>query len=125
MSEIKVSMIDAIKVQFLKPIFEDDFPDKGMKAYLTDIKFSETSDCYKLFFDFSEFESENMKYFKTEYYPNIHTKKLQNETGRRFFTAIEAGFYKPKYSIYFSTSDDSKNDELFEKEILNYLRVVE
>ena len=29
---ISVDMIDAIKVQFIKPIFEDDFVEKGMKA---------------------------------------------------------------------------------------------
>ena len=29
---IAASFIDAIKVQFIKPIFEDDFVEKGMKA---------------------------------------------------------------------------------------------
>ena len=29
---ITASFIDAIKVQFIKPIFEDDFVEKGMKA---------------------------------------------------------------------------------------------
>lgn len=29
---IIVNMIDAIKVQFIKPIFEHDFVEKGMKA---------------------------------------------------------------------------------------------
>lgn len=29
---ITASFVDAIKVQFIKPIFEDDFVEKGMKA---------------------------------------------------------------------------------------------
>ena len=59
---IKFDMVDAIKVQFLKPIFEDDFVEKGMNAWLTDIEWDSKENCYNLYFDFSDFEVENDKY---------------------------------------------------------------
>lgn len=120
---ISIDMVDAVKVQFLKPIFEDDFPEKGMLAWLVDIVWE--SDCYKLYFDFKDFEKENDKYFKETYYPNIHNREIQVATGRKLFTAIESNCYSPKYSVYFSTSDPVRNDALFEQEIKEYLRVVE
>ena len=117
---IKVNMVSAVKVQFKKPIFEDDFVEKGMTAWLTDITWEEGHECYKLFFDFTEFEEINDKYFKQAYYPNVHTRSVS--TTRQLFTAKEAGLYEPKYSVYFSISIDVRNDELFEKEIVEYLK---
>jgi len=120
-NKISVDMVTARKVLFLKPIFEEDFVEKGMVAWLTDIVWDDNSECYKLFFDFSEFESLNHKYFKSTYYPNKYTKKLQEETGRNLFTAIETHNYDPKYTVYFSISDDKRDDGLFEVEISEYL----
>lgn len=124
---ITVDMIDAIEVQFLKPIFEDDFPERGMKAWLTAIEWKPNSECYKLFFDFGEHEAHNRKYFRETYYPNRHTAAAGLEAnGRTKFTAIEAGVYSPKYSVYFNTeaARDKRDDEAFAKEITDYLRDV-
>lgn len=123
---IIVDMIDAIKVQFIKPIFEDDFVEKGMKAWLVDIEWAEREKCYKLYFDFTEFEAENDRYFKATFYPNRHTKAIEEATGRTLFTAKESGWYTPKYSVYLSVGDGEKRDDVaFAREITDYLREVE
>jgi hypothetical protein len=119
---ISVDMIEKIQVQFVKPIFEDDFPEKGMKAWLTDIEWSDKDESYKLYFDFKDFEDYNEAYFKEQYYPNIHTEKLGIK--KPLYTAKEAGMYNPKYSVYFSLSSDKRDDELFKEEIKEYLRCV-
>ena len=121
---IKANMIDAVKVKFLKQIFEEDFPERGMIAWLTAIEWEAGYGCYKLFFDFSEFGEHNDKYFREVYWPNIHTKKLEEETGRTLFTAKESGNYNPKYSVYFSVANEVKDDALFEEEIKNFLAVI-
>ena len=94
--------LDAIKVQFKRSIFEDDFPDKGMVAWLVDIELDAKHECYQLFFDFAEFESHNEKYFKKVYW---------GEGGDRhkLRTAHEAGQYTAKYSVYFGDSNWSQN----------------
>jgi hypothetical protein len=120
---ITTKIVDAVAVQFLKPIFEDDFVEKGMKAWLTDVEWDLKTDCYKLYFDFTDFEAENLKYFKKSYYPNRVTQE-KNLPEAKFYTALEAGQYEPKYSVYFSVPGDARNDELFEKEIQKYLRPV-
>ena len=123
---IIVDMIDAIKVQFIKPIFEDDFVEKGMKAWLVDIEWAAEVQCYKLFFDFTEFEAENDKYFKATFYPNCHTKALEEATGRTLFTAKESGWYTPKYFAYLSVGEGKQRDDVaFAREITEYLREVE
>lgn len=122
---ITVDMVDAIKVQFLKPIFEDDFPEKGMVAWLTDVEWDNKTSCYRLYFDFTEFEAQNDKYFKEQYYSNIHTKELPKKS---FYTAKEAGMYSPKYNVLFSTKpceDDEPDDEAFAEQIKSYLKVIE
>ncbi len=120
--EIQVNMVAAQKVIFLKPIFEDDFPEKGMSAWLVDIEWSEKDQCYRLYFDFAEFEAENEKYFKAVYYSNRRTAELEASTGRKQFTAKEAGFYAPKYSVCFHVKGVNRPDhEAFEREIKNYL----
>lgn len=121
---ITANFVDAIRVQFKKPIFEDDFVEKGMKAWLVDVEWSTREQCYRLYFDFSDFEEHNAKYFKAVYRPNVHTQELGLKTGRNKFTAIEAGQYHPKYDVYFSTRDSSiRNDTAFQREIVEYLQV--
>lgn len=118
---ISMNMIEKIQVQFKKKICEDDFPEKGMKAWLTDIEWIEKCGCYKLFFDFKDFEDRNDAYFKEVYYENLNTKDLPK---KKFYTAKEAGYYNSKYSVYFSPAiDNTRNDELFEQKIIDYLRV--
>lgn len=119
---ITPDMIDAVKVQFIKPIFEDDFVEKGMKAWLTDVEWDEKTEGYVLYFDFTDFEAENDKYLKETYYPNSHTPK---DTHRSFFTAKEAGMYSNKLRTYFSVSSNKRDDSAFCDEIRDYLRVVE
>lgn len=120
--KIRVNMVAAQKVIFLKPIFEDDFPEKGMSAWLVDVEWDKKHLCYKLYFDFAEFEAENEKYFKAVYYSNRRTAELEASTGRKMFTAKEAGFYDPKYSVHFYVeSVEHRDDEAFEREITNYL----
>lgn len=114
MKFINLERIDAIKIQFKKPIFEDDFPEKGMKAWLTDIVKNDKIECYELYFDFTDFEKENLKYFKSVYY---------DEFGEPTLTAIEIGNYNPKYKVYFG---DTKWDQYkLEVEINKHLLLVD
>lgn len=125
MTTITADMLDAIKVQFLKPIFEGDFPERGMTAWLTRVDWDDQqTECYKLFFDFTEFESINEKYFQEEYYANRHTKELGVE--KALYTAREAGMYRPKYSVYFSCgSMVTRDDAAFAEAIKEHLKVCE
>jgi hypothetical protein len=100
----RLDMVDAIQVQFLKPLFEDDFPEKGMKAWLTDIVKEEHEKCYRIYFDFSDFEEHNEKYFKADYF---------DDKGVACLTAKDKGWYHPKYSVYFG-------DIAWDKKKLNY-----
>lgn len=123
MNVISVHMIEKIKVQFKKQIFGDDFVKKGMKVWLTDIQWIDEEGCYKLWFDFKDFEKENDAYFKEMYYSNNHTRDFPEKP---LYTAKEAGYYKEKYAVYFSlTLSDKREDELFEEEIIDYLRVIQ
>ena len=123
---ITAKLVDAIQVQFIKPICEDDFVEKGMKAWLVDVEWAKREKCYKLYFDFTDFEAENDKYFKATFYPNCHTKAIEEATGRTLFTAKESGWYTPKYYAYLSVGDGEKRDDVaFAREITEYLREVE
>lgn len=113
---ISVNMLDAIKVQFLQPIFEGDFVERGMKAWL--IKITKHKDMYELFFDFAEFEQENDKYMTESFY-------MYGKQGKDLGTAKEAGYYQNKYSVFFCTSDDSANDSLFSTDIAAYLKEID
>ena len=120
---ITAKLVDAIQVQFLKPIFEGDFVEKGMKAWLTDVEWDSNCKYYQLYFDF---EAVNEKYFKRCYHPNRHTAEIEAATDRRLFTAREAGYYDAKYSVYFSVGDaQHRNDAEFAEEIKKFLREVE
>lgn len=120
---ITANIVKPIKVKFIKPIFEDDFVEEGMIAYLTKVEWdTHYDDCYKLHFDFSEFEEENESLFSQNYWPNIHAKAIEKETGRTLFTAKEVRCYDPKYSVYFSCGDMiTRDDKTFEEAILEYL----
>lgn len=116
----EVDMLEARKVIFLKPIHEDDFPERGMKAWLTKIERSPEDDDhngvgYKLYFDFSEFDRENDKYFVECYYPNVRTRDL---TTKALYTAKEAGLYSPKYSVHF-TETNLHNGEM--RDLSNFI----
>lgn len=117
---ITVYLLDAVKVQFLKPLDEYDFVESGMKAWLTHIQWNEKNECYELFFNFTEFEKENSVYFLESYFANEKTG-----FSKSFYTAIEAGVYTPKHSNLFWLPGNTRDDEHFEKEILQYLKVVE
>ncbi len=114
-------MTTAVKVKFKKPIFEDDFPEVGMIAWLTAVEWDSSVDGYNLFFDFTEFEEHNDKYFRAVYWPNIHTREIEAATGRNRFTAKEAGMYQPKYSVYLSLPNENRDDAELREELLEYL----
>ena len=122
MNVITVDFVGAIEVQFLDQIFEDDFPERGMVAWLTLVEWEPKDDCYKLYFDFTDFENINDKYFRESYYENKNTRLLGIE--KPLYTAKEAGMYSPKYSVFFSIPGDMQNDKLFEENIKKVLRVV-
>lgn len=94
----------AVKVRFKNFIFEDDFPEEGMVAWFTGIEECREYGCYKLYFDFTEFEAENEKYFRADYY---------NMRGIPCLTAKEIGLYNPKYSVYFGNTlcPEEENDK--------------
>ena len=127
MPSIQVNMVDAIMVQFLKPIFEEDFVEKGMTAWLTDVEWDNSNESYKLYFDFTDFEEQNEKYFKLVFGSNRHTEALQLDRCENKYTAKEAGYYTQKYSVYYNPEScvGSRNDDAFERDIRAYLRTVE
>ena len=114
--QITTNITEAIKVQFLKPIYEDDFVESGMKAWLT--KVVKIDDMFKLYFDFTEFEQENDKYLTCTFY-------MYGKDGKELGTAKEAGWYNNKYSVYFCTSDNGCNEETFSVDIAEYLKVID
>jgi len=123
MNVISPNMVSAIQIQFYGIISEDDFIEKGMKAWLTGIDWCKDSNCYILYLDFSDFEEYNAKYFRRTYYGNRYTGEIEEATGRTLFTAIEARYYESKLAIRFALTSDTRNDKLFEKEIQKYLRI--
>jgi len=123
---ITVNMLQAKKVVFLKPLFEDDFAERGMTAWLTKIEWNPKVDCYELFFDFTEFEAENDKYLTRVYHPNRHTSVIDPNKNHRFYTAKEAGVYTNKTASYCSPMKngkcvDSRDDEAFAETIKEFL----
>lgn len=78
----------AIVVQFKKSIFEEDFVERGMTAWFTKYEWDLKYECWKLYFDFTDFEDINAKYF-TECY---------------------SGNYSAKYSVYYSLPDASETN---------------
>jgi len=114
---------DAIKIQFLKPIFEDDFMERGMLAWFIRYEWDNKSDCYALYFDFEDFENYNKKYFTESYFENIDTKKLveKGHPKKSLWTALEAGYYKPKMKTYLSLPNDERDDKKFKQYLLEYI----
>lgn len=124
MNKITTNIKEAVKVRFLQPIFEEGFVERGMKAWLTNIEWHENYECYELFFDMTEFEQENDKYLTNSfYYPSKETKEKGIE--KALYTAKEAGCYDNKFSDFYSLMSGKRDDEVFEKEILEYLEVIE
>ena len=132
---------EAIQVAFLKPIFEDDFVEAGMQAWFIAADWHKEVECFKLYFNFEDFERVNDKYFRETFHPNIHTAKSCPNATKKFFTAMEAGWYNPRYSVYLGvpgvTAENydevsapalagqaSRADALFGREVLKYLRIV-
>lgn len=103
----------AVKVRFKNFIFEDDFPEAGMVAWFTGIVADYKYGCYRLFFDFTEFESENEKYFRADYY---------DMNGVPCLTAKEIGLYNPKYSVYFG--DTMRSEEENNKYLSESLEII-
>lgn len=118
---ITVDRTYPIKVLFLKPISEEDFPERGMTAWLTDVFWEDDYKGYNLSFDFTEFEEENENYLPEVYYPNIYTISLPY---KERYTAKEAGIYSNKYSVYFYLKNNIRDDEQFAIEIQRYLRII-
>ena len=94
---------EALLVCFKKSLFEDDFPERGMRAWLTKIEKQKPEKCYKLYFDFEEFYEYNKKYFTADYY---------DKEGKPRLTAIEIGLYPTnhKYTVYFGDTDISEEE---------------
>lgn len=113
-NSVRIEEFLAQKVAFKKVIDEDSFIERGMIAWLTCIAWDDKVECYDLFFDFSEFESRNEKYMRKVFYK-----------GDDLVTAREAGEYKSKFSVFFSISSDKRDDALFNKEIQEYLHLIE
>lgn len=93
-----------------------------MQAWLTRVAWNPRYDCYHLFFDFTEFEVENRRYFRNEYYANGHTPR----DGRRsLFTALEARYYTPSYDVFFVVAGDERDDAHFDQAISQYLEEIQ
>jgi len=92
--------LEPVEVTFKKPIFEDDFPEAGMKAFFMGAEVDKGHNCWKLYFDFAPFEEHNARFFKHAYYDSNSVPCL---------TAIEAGMYEPKYSVYVGELGDEKS----------------
>ncbi len=125
----KISLLKgpkAVRIMFLKPIFEDDFPERGMTAWFTGYEEQSRSDCYNLFFDFEEFEDINKKYFREQYHSNKYIEqKITNGIlkPKQYYTAYEAEDYNPKYSVLFGDTLGTEDDML--EDLLNYIRIIE
>ena len=110
---------EAIEIQFIKPIFEEDFVEAGMQAWLVKIEREPDGSVYTLYFNFSDFEVVNDKYFIECFY------KTDQETGKKsLVTAMEAGYYEPRYSVYFCTSDGAANPDTFSEDLSQYIKRV-
>lgn len=125
MTTITADFVDAIKVQFLKPLFDEDFVERGMKAWLTKVEWDPYGVCWNLYFDFTDFEAENDKYLTQSYHPNTHTAAFS--TTRKAFTAKEAGYYsnKLKCQLWAEDAEGDADKLAFARAVKEYLRVVE
>lgn len=120
---IDVDMIEAVEVVFKKPIFEEDFVERGMSGWLTGIEWDDRHGCYELYFYFGEHFDQNLKYFREVYHPNKYTTSIQANTGRSLFTAIEANMYTPYLKINYSVEGDVRDDKKLARELMRYLLI--
>ena len=80
-----------------------------MKARLTKIERTDKN-CWKLYFDFTEFGEENDKYMTADYFDKNRNPIL---------TAKQVGSYNNKYDVYFG---DLISEETFGQQISEYLK---
>jgi hypothetical protein len=92
-----------IEITFKEPIFEDDFVESGMRAFLVGIDSKESVN--SLYFYFGHHEEYNEMFFRANYTLDflpeydVSNKKSKNPT------AIECGMYERHYSVYVDKSE--------------------
>lgn len=112
-----------IKVKFKKSIFDDSFVEEGVIAYLTKVeiedKYSDPeSIVYELSFNQEPFIEHNEILLTECYFPNIHTRNIEDKT---FYTAKEAGCFDKRWSDYM----DVFKGQTFEEVAQQYFEVIE
>lgn len=103
----------AVRVAFKKPIFDDDFVERGMQAWFVGWEKDAKVGSLLLYFDFADFEQQNEKYFRRTFYGTSSSDK-------RLLTAHEAGQYDPKYSVYFGDLETQALEQI-DAELEDYL----
>jgi len=112
-----------IKVKFKQTIFEDEFVESGMIAYLTKVEIDENASdveeekVYCLWFNQEPFASYNEILLTDCYYPNIHTVDLPK---KQYYTAKEAGMFKMRWTSYLSVFEGQS----FESVASEYLELI-
>lgn len=112
-----------IKVKFKQTIFEDEFVESGMIAYLTKVEIDknasdvEEEKVYCLWFNQEPFANYNEILLTECYYPNIHTKGLLD---KQYYTAKEAGMFKIRWTSYLSVFEGQP----FESVASEYLELI-
>lgn len=89
-----------VEVAFKQSIFEDDFVEPGMRAYLVGFDEADSSDVndpmYNAYFYFGDHYEHNKKLFRRTFYGK--------EPGE-LLTCEEAGQYQQHYSVYVMAND--------------------
>lgn len=101
-------------VTFVKPFYDHDFVEAGMKAYLASA--TKQGEGVTLLFDFGDFLEYNTPLFKKKYELPI------SETKR--YTALEAKTYGRHYSVFVETPtkmEDQTNLESLVESLSDYL----
>lgn len=104
-------MLDAIKVQFLGTINDEDFFVRGLKGWLTGVRRCENLRHWEIYIDLTEFQEENEKYFRPVYYDSDNQPTL---------TARECGEYRNKNAIPFGDFDNGS----FESQMEKYFKIL-
>lgn len=86
-------------VVFRKPIFEDDFVEAGMRAYLTGVEVE--GEEIKLFFYFGDDFDHNKRMFRQSYYG----REALGLDPKKLYTALETNDYQEYYSVYAMKTD--------------------
>lgn len=104
-----------IKIKFKQTIFEDEFVESGMIAYLTKVEIDESDSeetVYCLWFNQEPFAKYNQTLLTECYYPNIHTKGLPD---KQYYTAKEAGMFKMRWTSYLSVFEGKSFESVAEE----------